>query len=165
MYYFELSVDLETAEDFCSSCVSSGLLLKGKELFLFQQKKREKCYSCPINFTNESISCLVGFLSFCLHSVPKPKPCLAVRQCYLGLCLRKPHSGPPLAILLLAEQKRHHGLLIPTCTSKMSQAHRTPEFPAQVAHNCFCGHRMQPCLENHPIRQAHLEEPVLRYAP
>lgn len=47
MYYFELSVDLETAESFCSSHISSGLLFKGRELSISRNKKGENNAHAP----------------------------------------------------------------------------------------------------------------------
>lgn len=78
--YILNSFNLEIAENFCPSPVSSGMFFEDKELSISKKKKRRKQIPCSISFTNEPISCPVEFHRLCLfHSTPKPKSILAVR--------------------------------------------------------------------------------------
>lgn len=141
--------------------ISWGLLLKSKELSISKNEKGGTRTPYPISFTNQPISCPVRFLSFCLpHSTPKMKPCPAVYICSTfketTFWPSSSHTPPHKARKATSSQPR---------TSRRCSRHsglqKSPHLNSQA---CFYGHMIQPCLKNHPMGQAQLEEVVLKHA-
>ena len=166
MYYFQLSVDLETARGFLPFLYLLLRITSQEQATLYQQEQKEgKQYPMTHSFPNEPISCLVGFLKCCpLHLAPQMKLHQSGIATF-GLWLRRSLSDPPAVTSLLREQKRHQSFLIPT-SPVLENSPRTQDsrIPCPKSQACFCGHMMEPCLESHPMRQAQLEESVLKYA-
>lgn len=132
MYYFQLSVDLETARGFLPFLYLLLRITSQEQATLYQQEQKEgKQYPMTHSFPNEPISCLVGFLKCCpLHLAPQMKlhqSGIATFGLWLRRSLLQSHPS--------SESKKgiRASSYLPPQFWKIPQGLRTPEFPVQRA--------------------------------